>query len=105
MLGGRIYLIPAISNELYFLRFAICAERITIDDIRYSFSVIKTSVDVVMCKHFTAHDRKHKPTIDIDISPRRIHSTSSDVEEIESGMKNNHLNIGLTNGKDVKIDL
>ena len=50
---ARIYLIPAISEDLYFLRFAICAERTTSDDVKFSFNVIKTCADRMLRLPFT----------------------------------------------------
>lgn len=73
MADGRIYLIPAISSDLYFLRFAICAERTTSDDIKYSFNVIKTCTERTLKFPFTKNGFIHKPLIDIDASPRRLH--------------------------------
>lgn len=101
--GGCIYLIPAISRDLYFLRLAICSERITMDDIRYSFNVIKSCADQVMRQHFTVKDRLHKPKIDIDISPRRLQSTSSEDDDVDSKVNGLHISNGINgnvaNGK------
>ena len=72
---GRIYLIPAISEDLYFLRFAICAERTTSDDVKFSFSVIKTCADRMLRIPFTKNGFIHKPLIDIDASPKRLHGS------------------------------
>ena len=75
---GRLYLIPAIARDIYFLRLAVCSERTTSEDIRYSFGVIKSCTDAMMKNHLPTMDPKHKPTIDIDISPRRMHMTPED---------------------------
>lgn len=91
---GKIYIIPAISGNLYFLRLAICAERTTVDDVHFSFNVIKTCTDRVMHTHFIREDKQHKPTIDIDISPFRRHSTSSIDNEVDFRFKD----LVITNG-------
>ncbi|XP_033753053.1 aromatic-L-amino-acid decarboxylase-like [Pecten maximus] len=52
---GRIYLIPAIVHNIYTLRLAICAERTNLDDIAFSFSVIRSCSDRVT-KEFQATD-------------------------------------------------
>ncbi|KAH3887330.1 aromatic-L-amino-acid decarboxylase-like [Dreissena polymorpha] len=89
MATGKIYIIPAIVRDLYFLRLAICAERTTSEDIRRSFEVIKRATDRVMSMHFVI-EGKHKPTIDIDISPLRLHG-SCDEDEETSGTNGNHI--------------
>lgn len=80
---GRLYLIPAIARDIYFLRLAVCSERTTSEDIRYSFSVVKSCTDIVMKRHIPLNDPKHKPTIDIDISPKRLHGSSVE-DELEN---------------------
>ena len=89
MATGKIYIIPAIVRDLYFLRLAICAERTTSEDIRRSFEVIKRATDRVMSMHFVI-EGKHKLTIDIDISPLRLHG-SCDEDEETSGMNGNYI--------------
>ncbi|XP_060564972.1 aromatic-L-amino-acid decarboxylase-like [Ruditapes philippinarum] len=90
---GRLYLIPAIARDIYFLRLAVCSERTTSEDIRYSFGVIKSCTDIMMKCHLPTADPKHKPMIDIDISPRRLHVISeNDVENVSRGMNGVSLN-------------
>ena len=72
---GRIYLIPAISDDLYFLRFAICAERTTSEDVKFSFDVIRTCADRILKKPFIKNGLVHTPLIDIDASPKRLHNS------------------------------
>nr|ALG64483.1 dopa decarboxylase [Meretrix meretrix] len=91
---GRLYLIPAIARDIYFLRLAVCAERTTSEDIRYSFAVIKSCTDRVMRRYIPLNDPKHKATIDIDISPKRLHGSSKedDLENTCETMKGINLN-------------
>ena len=63
---GRIYLIPAFVRNVYYLRFAICAERTTSEDIKYSFGVIKDCTDRLLKKYSVRNGFRHQPIIDID---------------------------------------
>ncbi|KAK3101688.1 hypothetical protein FSP39_005488 [Pinctada imbricata] len=63
---GRIYLIPAFVRNVYFLRFAICAERTTSEDIQFSFRVIQECLDKVVKKHSMKNGFNHQPIIYID---------------------------------------
>ncbi|KAK3593991.1 hypothetical protein CHS0354_040735 [Potamilus streckersoni] len=78
---GRIYLIPAFVRNIYFLRLAICAERTTSDDIKFSFQVIKSCTDRLLQKVSLKNGYKHVPVIDID-APQNLeteeHKYSSD---------------------------
>ncbi|XP_052065800.1 aromatic-L-amino-acid decarboxylase-like [Mytilus californianus] len=82
----RIFLIPAFDKKIYFLRFAICAERTNSRDVEYSFGVIRDCANNVLAVH-SKTPLKHTPVIvDIDQQPRNngkliSHNQYSDNEQ------------------------
>lgn len=62
----RIFLIPALDKGVYFLRFAVCAERTNSRDIEYSFNVIKECTNNVMKNYAMTISKQKSITIDID---------------------------------------
>lgn len=66
----RIFLIPAFDKNVYFLRFAVCAERTNSRDVEYSFGVIRDCANNVLAVH-SKIPLKHTPVVvDIDQQPR-----------------------------------
>lgn len=67
---GRIYMIPALCRDVYFLRLAVVAERTTSEDIRFSFEVIKTYADKVL--RSSGDFKEDEPVfVDIDLSRKK----------------------------------
>lgn len=67
---GRIYMIPALCRDVYFLRLAVVAERTTSEDIRFSFEVIKTCADKVL--RSSGDFKEDEPVfVDIDLSRKK----------------------------------
>lgn len=67
---GRIYMIPALCRDVYFLRLAVVAERTTSEDIRFSFKVIKTCADKVL--RSSGDFKEDEPVfVDIDLSRKK----------------------------------
>lgn len=67
---GRIYMIPALCRDVYFLRLAVVAERTTSEDIRFSFEVIKTCADKVL-RSSRDFQQDEPVVVDIDLSRKK----------------------------------
>lgn len=78
----RIFLIPAFDKNVYFLRFAICAERTNSDDVQYSFSVVRDCATNVLALHSKTSKNSH-PVIDIDQQQRNDKLTRHQQESDE----------------------
>ena len=75
---GRIYMFPAFSNDVYFLRLAVVVERTTPDDKRYSFEAIKACADRVLINVGDV-DGDGPVVVDIDLPRKKTtaHDTHS----------------------------
>lgn len=67
---GRIYMIPALCRDVYFLRLAVVAERTISEDIRFSFEVIKTCADKVL-RSSRDFQQDEPVVVDIDLSRKK----------------------------------
>ncbi|XP_046342768.2 aromatic-L-amino-acid decarboxylase-like [Haliotis rufescens] len=85
---GRIYIIPAIARDVYYLRLAVCAQATTSDDIRFTFNVFLECTERVLGKFNEKNGVNYRPMIDIDGPlPKYVTPTTTDVVEDHTSKK------------------
>ena len=45
---GKIYMVPGIVNDIYYVRFAICAEATEEHHVDYAWNIIKKFTDIIL---------------------------------------------------------
>ena len=59
--SGKLHMVPALVNENYVIRFAVCAENATEEHITFAWSVISSSAIDLMCsKHELERTKKYE---------------------------------------------
>ena len=62
--SGVIHMVPSMVNEIYIIRFAVCAKHATDDDMRMAFRVIQEHADVVLAEHLAQRGGRQSSSTD-----------------------------------------
>ena len=66
-------------NEIYIIRFAVCAKHATDDDMRVAFLIIQEHADAVLAEHSAQRaGRQFSSTDSLDLVPKATASTTND---------------------------
>ncbi|CAF4607858.1 unnamed protein product [Rotaria sp. Silwood1] len=62
--SGLIHMVPSMVNDLYIIRFAICAKHATDDDMHVAFRVIQEHADSVIAEYRAQRSRRQSSSVD-----------------------------------------
>lgn len=70
-------MVPSMVNDLYIIRFAVCAKHATDDDMRVAFIIIRDHADVVLAEHSAQRaGRQSSSTDSLDLLPKSTTTTN-----------------------------
>ncbi|CAF0897752.1 unnamed protein product [Adineta steineri] len=62
--SGRIHMVPSMVNDLYIIRFAVCAKHATDDDMHVAFHIIQEHADSVIAEHRAQRNGRQSASVD-----------------------------------------
>ncbi|CAF3961473.1 unnamed protein product [Rotaria sp. Silwood2] len=78
--SGFIHMVPSMVNDLYIIRFAVCAKHATDDDMHVAFRIIQEHADSVITEYRAQRSRRQSSSVDSLESPIKQASTT-DIEQ------------------------
>ena len=77
-------MVPSMVNEIYIIRFAVCAKHATDNDMRVAFHTIQEHADVVLAEHYAQRaGRQSSSTDSLDLLPKAPTTTEFDTPVAE----------------------
>ncbi|CAF3777182.1 unnamed protein product [Rotaria socialis] len=75
--SGLIHMVPSMVNDLYIIRFAVCAKHATDDDMRIAFHIIQEHADSVIIEYRAQRSRRQSSSADSIESTAKQTSTTN----------------------------
>ena len=74
-------MVPSMVNEIYLIRFAVCAKHATDDDMRMAFLIIQEHADAVLAEHSAQRaGRQSSSTDSLDLLPKATTTTNDELD-------------------------
>lgn len=87
--SGLIHMVPSMVNDLYIIRFAVCAKHATDEDMQKAFRIIQEHADTVIAEYRAQRSGRQSLSNDsLELSNKQVSTTnltedtSASVEEI-----------------------
>ncbi|CAF0733549.1 unnamed protein product [Rotaria sordida] len=83
--SGLIHMVPSMVNDLYIIRFAICAKHATDDDMHVAFHVIQEHADSVIAEYRAQRSRRQSSSADsLESSVKQASTTNIEQDTVVS---------------------